>query len=75
MTLRGIGAVEYAQFSSHPQVRTAATECFVNVVYHIEFVKYMLNNNGERFKLWISFAESFAEVDEEDSPTGYVSLF
>jgi hypothetical protein len=71
MTLRGIAAVEYCQFSSHPQVRTAATECFVNVVYHEKFIKYMLHNNGERFKLWISFAESFSEVDENNRPVGY----
>ena len=68
VTLRGIPAVEYCQFSSHPQVRTAATECFVNVVYHINFIKYMLHNNGERFKLWISFAECFNELDEDGKP-------
>ena len=71
ITLRGIAAVEYCQFSSHPQVRTAATECFVNVVYHADFIKYMLNNDGERFKLWISFAESFLESDENNRPVGY----
>merc|ERR1712028_202696 len=73
VTLRGISAVEYCQFSHHPQVRTAATECFVNLVYHIDFVKYMLSNKGERFKLWISFAESFNEMDEEGRAVGYAN--
>jgi hypothetical protein len=71
VTLRGIAAVEYCQFSSHPQVRQAATECFVNMVYHVDFVKYMLRNDGERMKLWLSFSENFNEADEEGREIGY----
>ena len=34
----------------------------------------MLHNHvGERFKLWISFAESFNEMDEEGRAVGYAN--
>ena len=33
----------------------------------------MLSNKGERFKLWISFAESFNEMDEEGRAVGYAN--
>ncbi len=63
VSLRGIAAVEYCQFSQHPQVRCAATECFCNVVYHEEFIRPVAHDRGERLRLWISFAEEFQEEE------------
>eukprot|EP00946_MAST-07B_sp_MAST-7B-sp1_P005167 g5167.t1 len=63
ISLRGIAAVEYCQFSQHPQVRCAATECFCNIVYHEEFIRHAANDRGERLRLWISFAEEFQEEE------------
>jgi hypothetical protein len=63
VSLRGIAAVEYCQFSQHPQVRCAATECFCNVIYHEEFIRHVAHDRGERLRLWISFAEEFQEEE------------
>ena len=63
VSLRGIAAVEYCQFSQHPQVRCAATECFCNIVYHEEFIRYVAHDRGERLRLWISFSEDFQEEE------------
>ena len=54
---KGIHVVEYAQFSSHPMVRRAATECLTNMVYSEKFVEHLMKNDGDRLGLWISFME------------------
>jgi hypothetical protein len=56
--------IEYCQFSSHELVRQAATECFCNMIYNDDFIEYIINNDGDKLRLWLAFAQ--ANIDPSD---------
>ena len=57
--------IEYCQFSSHELVRQAATECFCNMIYHDEFIKYIIHNDGDKLRLWLAFAQANIDPSEQ----------
>ena len=65
--------IEYCQFSSHELVRQAATECFCNMIYHDNFIEYIINNDGDKLRLWLAFAQANIDpsqgcvVEEEEA--------
>ena len=42
----------------HELVRQAATECFCNMIYHDNFIEYIINNDGDKLRLWLAFAQA-----------------
>jgi len=53
----GIRTLEYMQFSDHPLVRRASTECLTNMMPHPAMIEHL--SNPEKLKLWCAFSEDF----------------
>ena len=58
---KGIHALEYLQFSDHPEVKRAATEALCNMVPDRSMIKHL--SRSDKMKLWLALCHDGVEND------------